>query len=89
MIIAKEYSFKIIIKLWLKEIWNNLAAYQDLYNHMIVLCQNSKSLLDLLLSSKLTLSQNLQIIWFNSCTYSQSHLNSYLQIWKNVILKIL
>ena len=38
MIIIKEYSFKIVMKLQLKEIQNNSAAYQDLHSHMIVLC---------------------------------------------------
>ena len=89
MIIIKKYSFKIVMKLQLKKIQNNSVTYQDLHDHMIVLYQNSELLLDLLLNLKLTLSQNLQIIWFNFHTYSQSHLNFYLQIWKNVILKIL
>ena len=87
-LIIKNHSIMFVLKLCFNDTVN-LLTYNQLHNHMIVLFQNSDSLLDILSSTEFKLCKKINMIWFDNKFSTAADLKSYLKIQKLVIYQVL
>ena len=87
-LIIKCYFINIIFKLW-SDSHFSLINYNILWEHMIIISQDFKSLLQILLSSELRLNNVIKIFWLNKSSLINRNLKLFLSVWKNKVLMIL
>ena len=83
-LIIRNHSIVSVLKLCLNDIIN-LLTYNQLCDHVIVLSQNSDSLLDILFNIEFKLYEKINIIWFDDKFSIVADLKFYLKIWKLVV----
>ena len=78
-LITRSHSVASILKLCLNDVYNSVT-YNQLHEHVIILFQNSDSLLDILSFNEIRFHKKIKIIWFDNRTLTANNLKSYLKI---------
>ena len=87
-LIARSHLIVFILKLCSNDVHNSVI-YNQLHDHVVVLPQDSGSLLDILLSAEIKFHEKIKMIWFDDRSSTADDLKSYLKIWKQVVYQML
>jgi hypothetical protein len=87
--ITRFYSLKIILRLRSNKEQNNFVKYFVIWEHFIILSQNSKSLSQILSNFSLKLNDKIKMIWIDKNAFTRDDIRFYVMIKKRKIWKIL
>ena len=78
-LIVRSHFIFFILKLRPNDVCNSVI-YNQLHDHVVVLPQDSDSLLDILLSAEIKFHEKIKVIWFGDRPPTADNLKSYLEI---------
>lgn len=83
-------AYLVVLILKLKPFGASLAAfYQRIYDHVVVLPQNPRPLLHMLLSSPFILYDIVQIVWVSERPHTNADIGSFAKVRKEKVLMVL